>query len=119
MSIVPLVQTPHAPTESQLAVAYAVCRGITRSQARNFYYGFLVLPRRKRAALTAVYAFMRRCDDIADDPSLSARDRKQKLDAWVDAFHGAQAGLPTDEPILLALVDAQRSFCIPVELLDQ
>ena len=119
MSIVAQVPTPHPPTKSQLAVAYAVCRGITRSQARNFYYGFLVLPRRKRAALTAVYAFMRRCDDIADDPSLSARDRKQKLDAWVDAFHTAQAGLPTDEPILLALVDAQRSFRIPVELLDQ
>jgi 15-cis-phytoene synthase len=119
MSIGAQLETPHAPTESQLAVAYAVCRGITRSQARNFYYGFLVLPKPKRRALTAVYAFMRRCDDIADDPSLSAPDRKQKLDAWVDAFHAAQAGLPTDEPILLALVDAQRSFGIPVRLLDQ
>jgi phytoene synthase len=119
MSIGAQLQTPHPPTGSQLAVAYAVCRGITRSQARNFYYGFLVLPKPKRKALTAVYAFMRRCDDIADDPSLSARDRKQKLDAWVDAFHAAQAGLPTDEPILLALVDTQRTFGIPVGLLDQ
>ncbi|MBO0911981.1 MAG: phytoene/squalene synthase family protein [Acidobacteria bacterium] len=119
MSIVAQVPTPHAPTESQLAVAYAVCREITRSQAKNFHYGFLVLPKPKRRALTAVYAFMRRCDDIADDPSLSARDRKRKLDAWVDAFHAAQAGFPTDEPILLALVDTQRRFGIPIGLLDQ
>lgn len=108
-----------SPTESQLHVAYSVCRGITRSQAKNFYYGFLVLPRRKRQALSAVYAFMRRCDDIADDPSLSARDRRQKLDTWVDAFHAALAGHPTDDPILLALTDAQRRFAISVGLLDQ
>ena len=106
------------PTESQLAVAYSVCRGITRSQAKNFYYGFLVLPKRKRQALCAVYAFMRRCDDIADDPSFSARDRRQRLDAWVDAFHSAQAGFPTDDPVLLAVTDAQRRFHIPLGLLD-
>lgn len=106
------------PTESQLHMAYSVCRGITRERAKNFYYGFLVLPKIKRQALCAVYAFMRRCDDIADDPSLSARDRRQKLDTWVDAFHSAQSGLPTDDPILLALTDAQRRFHIPLGLLD-
>ena len=111
--------TPHLPTESQLHVAYSVCRGITRSQAKNFYYGFLVLPKRKRQALSAVYAFMRRCDDIADDPGFSPVERRQKLDAWVDSFHAAEAGLPTDDPILLALVDAQRRYSIPVGLLDQ
>jgi 15-cis-phytoene synthase len=119
MSTVAQAPSPYLPTESQLAVAYAVCRGITRTQAKNFYYGFLVLSKRKRQALSAVYAFMRRCDDIADDPALSARDRRQRLDTWVDAFHGAAAGLPSDDPILLALVDAQRRFAIPVGLLDQ
>jgi len=109
---------PFAPTPSQLAVAYSVCRGITRSRAKNFYYGFLVLPKRKRRALCAVYAFMRRCDDIADDPSLSVRDRRQRLDTWLNAFHAAQAGHPTDDPILLALTDAQRRYAIPAGLLD-
>jgi len=114
------VQSPpqFVPTESQLHVAYSVCRGITRSQAKNFYYGFLVLPKRKRRALCAVYAFMRRCDDIADDPSLSVRDRRQRLDTWLNAFHAAQAGHPTDDPILLALTDAQRRYAIPAGLLD-
>ncbi len=111
--------TPFAPTESQLAVAYSVCRSITRSAAKNFYYAFLVLPRAKRQALCAVYAFMRRCDDIADDESLSQYDRRQKLTAWLDAFHRTQSGHPTDEPVLLALTDAQRRYNIRVGLLDQ
>ena len=106
------------PTESQLHMAYSVCRGIARSQAKNFYYGFLVLPKRKRQALCAVYAFMRRCDDISDDPSLSASERRQRLDTWVDAFHAAQAGFATDDPVLIALTDAQRRFHIPLGLLD-
>jgi phytoene synthase len=108
-----------APTESQLAVAYSVCRSITRSSAKNFYYAFLVLPRAKRQALCAVYAFMRRCDDIADDESLSQYDRRQKLTAWLDALHRAQSGHPTDEPVLLALSDTQRRYNIRVGLLDQ
>ena len=108
----------YLPTESQLDMAYAVCRGIARSQAKNFYYGFLVLPKRKRQALCAVYAFMRRCDDISDDPQLQIDDRRLKLDAWVDAFHAAQAGFPTDDPVLIALTDAQRRFHIPLGLLD-
>src|SRR5437870_13858244 len=105
MSAALQMSQPFAPTPSQLAVAYSVCRGITRARAKNFYYGFLVLPKRKRLALCAVYAFMRRCDDIADDPSLPARDRRSKLDAWVDAFHVAQSGFPTDDAILLAVTD--------------
>jgi phytoene synthase len=111
--------TPFVPTESQLAVAYSVCRSITRSAAKNFYYAFLVLPRAKRQALCAVYAFRRRCDDIADDESLSQNDRRQKLTAWLDALHRAQSGQPSDEPILLALTDAQRRYHIRVGLLDQ
>jgi 15-cis-phytoene synthase len=106
------------PTESQLHMAYSVCRGIARSQAKDFYYGFLVLPKRKRQALCAVYAFMRRCDDISDDPSLPAGERRQRLETWVHSFHSAQAGFPTDDPVLIALTDAQRRFHIPLGLLD-
>jgi phytoene synthase len=113
------VIVPWTPAPRQLAMAYSVCRGITRTAAKNFYYAFLVLPRRKREALCAVYAFMRRCDDIADDSMLSLPDRRQKLDLWLDALHRAQQGQPTDDAILLALTDAQRRHQIPAGLLDE
>ena len=100
-------------------MAYSVCRGITRSVAKNFYYAFLVLPRHKREALCAVYSFMRRCDDIADDSNLPLEERRLKLEAWLDALHRAQQGEPTDDPILLALTDAQRRYQIPASLLDE
>ena len=108
-----------APTPSQLDVAYSVCRHIARSAAKNFYYGFVILPRRKRNALSAVYAFMRRCDDIADDNTLSPNDRRIKLEEWLDKVHRALASQPTDDPVLLALADAQRCYQIPLGLLDQ
>src|ERR1700736_3774349 len=110
---------PWTPAPPQLAMAYSVCRGITRSSAKNFYYAFLVLPRRKREALCAVYAFMRLCDDITDDSTLSLPERRRKLDTWLDALHNAQQSNPTDDPILLALIDAQRRYQIPAGLLDE
>jgi phytoene synthase len=113
------VMIPWTPAPAQLTMAYSVCRGITRTNAKNFYYAFLVLPKRKRQALCAVYAFMRRCDDIADDPNLSLEERRYKLDTWLDALHRVQQGEPTDDPILLALTDAQRRYTIPAGLLDE
>jgi len=108
-----------SPTESQLAMAYSVCRGIARASAKNFYYAFLVLPRRKREALCAEYAFMRRCDDLSDDASMPPWERRSRLETWLNAFHHALAGEPTDDPVLLALTDAQRRYQIPAELVDQ
>ena len=113
------VPTQWTPAPPQLVMAYSVCKGITRMAARNFYYAFLVLPRRKREALCAVYAFMRRCDDITDDPKLSVAARHQQLESWLEALHRAQQGKPTDDAILLALTDAQRRYAIPAGLLDE
>src|SRR5579863_551383 len=113
------VFVPWTPAPAQLTMAYSVCRGITRANARNFYYAFLVLPKRKRESICAVYAFMRRCDDIADDATLSLEERRLKLDAWLDSLHRVQQGQPSDDPMLLALTDAQRRFTIPAGLLDE
>ena len=114
-----IAAAPWSPTHAQLVLAYSVCKGITRTAAKNFYYAFLVLPKRKREALYAVYAFMRRCDDITDDATISFAERRQKLDTWLDALHLAQQGHPTDDAILLALTDAQRRFAVPAGLLDE
>ena len=111
--------SPFSPSPSQVAVAYSVCRHITRSSAKNFYYAFLVLPKRKRRALCAMYAFMRRCDDIADDATLPLAERRSRLADVLEALHRAQAAWPTDDAVLLAVTDAQRRFKISSDLLDQ
>lgn len=103
----------------QLRAAYGVCRHIARSAAKNFYYGFLVLPAPKRNALSAVYAFMRHADDISDDPSIQAEQRREKLDGWINALRRAVAGEPTDDPVLFALADSQKTYNIPIDLLEK
>jgi phytoene synthase len=105
--------------QNQLDHAYAICRGVTRTSAKNFFYAFLVLPKEKRNALCAVYAFMRHADDLSDDAALPVEERWNKLQDWREQFHLAMQGRPTDDPVLLALADAQRRFHIPLELFDQ
>ncbi len=109
---------PATLSESQLSTAYGVCRGIARSHAKNFYYAFLALPRPKRDALSAVYAFMRHCDDLSDDPGLLPEERLVRLQNWRGQMHAALTGAMSDEPVLLALADTVRAFRIPPELLD-
>ncbi len=119
-----LTQTGRAPSAPraaplQLRTAYGICRHITRKAARNFYYAFLVLPRRKRDALSAVYAFMRHADDISDDPQLTPDDKRLKLNAWLTALRRVVAGERTDDPVLMAIGDSQRRFKIPFDLLEK
>ncbi len=103
----------------QLRAAYSVCRHIARSAAKNFYYGFLVLPAHKRDALSAVYAFMRHADDLSDEPDLPLEQRRQKLEDWIDGLRRVVGGGKTDDPVLMALADSQKRFNIPIELLDK
>jgi 15-cis-phytoene synthase len=103
----------------QLAHAYAVCRGIARRAAKNFYFSFLVLPKEKRNAICAVYAFMRHADDITDDTSLPYDERRQKLAQWLQSAQQVFSGTISDDPVLYALADAQQRFRIPVDLFDQ
>ncbi len=103
----------------QLRAAYSVCRHIARSAAKNFYYGFLLLPSRKRNALSAVYAFMRHADDISDDPGIPAEQRREKLDEWMNALRRVIESERTDDPVLFAMADAQKQFKIPLEWMEK
>jgi phytoene synthase len=89
--------------------AYAeVCR-LTRREAKNFAYGIMVLPRAKRQAIAAIYAFARRVDDVADGdlPPDGKRAELEQLRAGLD-------GAPAD-PVFVALHDARERFGIPRE----
>ncbi len=105
--------------ELQLTTAYSVCRHIARSSAKNFYYGFMLLPARKRNALSAVYAFMRHADDLSDDPGMTLPERRLKLTEFIDSYRRSLESGRTDDPVFLALRDSQQRYSIPMELLEQ
>jgi phytoene synthase len=105
--------------DRELAAAYAISRRIARREARNFYYAFLALPRERRNAICAIYAFMRKADDLADDESVAPAVRRRRLDTWLASWHKAASGAPTIDPIFLAARDATERFEIPLRLLDE
>jgi 15-cis-phytoene synthase len=102
-----------------IAEAYAVCRSIAQREAKNFYYAFRVLPEHKRNAMCAVYAFMRRADDISDDESQPIPERRLTMQTWLESWRTARASGVTEDPIFLALNDTQRRFNIPDSLLEE
>jgi phytoene synthase len=62
---------------------------------------------------------MRHADDLSDDEKLPPADRRARLLAWLEDWHQVQSGSPTDDPVFLALADAQKKYRIPAERLDQ
>ena len=99
--------------------AYAVCRTIAQREAKNFYYSFRVLPEHKRNAMCAVYAFMRRADDISDDESLPIAERRAVMSRWLEAWREARRSGISDDPVFVALNDTQKRFSIPDTLLEE
>jgi phytoene synthase len=95
--------------------AYRHCTRLTRSAAKNFYYGIRLLPEEKRRALSAVYAFSRIADDAVDDRV--GDDAKRELQRVQDLLWRAAEGVPPDDPdpVAAALSDTIRTFRIPVE----
>jgi phytoene synthase len=102
-----------------IAEAYAVCRAIAQREAKNFYYAFRVLPEPKRNAMCAVYAFMRRADDIADDEAMPIAERRKVMAQWVESWRDARRSGISDDPVFVALNDTQKRFAIPDALLEE
>jgi phytoene synthase len=102
----------------ELIAAYAACRAIAKREAKNFYYSFRVLPQHKSDAMCAVYAFMRKADDLADDESLSLDARREAMAAWTAAWRASRVE-PSEDPIFLALNDTHQRFAISNDLLEQ
>jgi phytoene synthase len=110
-----------APVSPDVRAAYEHCEQITKAEARNFSYGIVLLPGDKRRALSAVYAFARRIDDIGDGDL----PRDDKLAALAEArgqVRELSDGAVPQDPVLLALADAAGRFAIPLpafgELID-
>ena len=105
--------------EPTLEAAYAVCLAIAKREAKNFYYAFVALPPPRCNAICAIYAFMRRADDISDDETVPRDERRRRIEEWLAAWHHASAGSATADPVFVAVRDAVIRFNIPLALLDE
>jgi phytoene synthase len=91
---------------------------VTRKSRSNFYYAFLALPRERREALYAVYAFCRTVDDIADLGTDAAAQRAG-LAAWRrDIARCYETGATPEHPIARQLAAAVRRFALPRAALE-
>ncbi len=109
----------------EVELAYRACEGITRREAANFYYGIRLLPREKREAMSAVYAFARRVDDIGDGDAeqpakLAALDAERAClaeiaDSAPSGLRALSAGCV--DPVAVALANARSRFDLPLEAL--
>jgi 15-cis-phytoene synthase len=98
---------------TSLAQSYAYCRTVARRQARNFYYSFLLLSKPQRDAMCAIYAFMRQCDDLSDEPGGTAQAAALALVQWRAELDAALDGRYGAHPCWPALHDAVRRYRIP------
>lgn len=99
----------------ELAQSYAYCQKLAHRAASNFYYCFYLLPREKRLAMCALYAYLRKTDDLCDSPAPLA-ERQASLQAWREEVTAALAG-ESRGPILPALADTAQRYNIPREYL--
>ncbi len=111
----PLVGSPSADC-LKLSQSYLFCEALARREAGNFYHAFRLLPRPQRRAMSALYAFMRVTDDVADEPG--ELERKQTaLKTWRRQLDEALAGQYT-HPLHAAFHHAVQTYGIPREYLE-
>ena len=97
-----------------LEASYAHCRKVARRRARNFYYSFVLLEKRQRDAMCALYAFNRQCDDLGDEPDrFEHASAKAALDDWRRQLEAALRGDCPDHAVWPAFHDAVKRYSIP------
>src|SRR5271170_2464413 len=100
------------PEVISVPASYEYCRNLARVAARNFYYGFRLLPSAKRDALCALYAFMREVDDISDEPGELAVKQRGLADRRAE-MDRALAGERLPSPVWPAFRDTLERYNIP------
>ena len=92
---------------------------ITRKSACNLTLGFVLLPKDRRDAMAALYAFCREVDDIADDESAPVETRRAGLAAWREDIRRACAGTEPEFPVNRELQPIIARFRLPFEHFDE
>ncbi|MYS18189.1 presqualene diphosphate synthase HpnD [Streptomyces sp. SID4982] len=101
--------------------AYRYCETVTGQQARNFAYGIRLLPTPERRAMSALYAFSRRVDDIGDGelPGDVKVDRLEDTRALLARIQAGAVEEDDTDPVAVALTHAAGAFPIPLGGLDE
>ena len=86
---------------------------LVRTAQSNFYYAFLFLPKSKREAIFAAYAFSRHTDDIVDEAE-NTDSATRRLDKWRSELLACYDGSPS-HPITINLQQTLQNFPIPKE----
>jgi len=94
-------------------------RAITRKSASNLALAFVLLPKPKRDAMSALYAFCREVDDVADDESTPVAQRRARLAAWRDDVRRAATGGRPEFPVNRELQPVIQRFRLPFDFLDE
>ena len=89
--------------------SYEYCRRVARTRAKNFYYSFLLLTAQQRKAMCAIYAFMRYCDDLSDEPGAT----RAAIEHWREDLEDALEGRFSGHPVWPAFHHTVRRFGIP------
>ena len=98
--------------EQALHVSYAECNRIARTARSSFYLAFFGLPRAKRNALCALYAFNRLVDNVSDEPG-DVESKRRGLARWRALLDEIAARKTSGHAILPALADAVSRYRIP------
>jgi squalene synthase HpnC len=99
-------------SDPRIRAAYAECRRLARRHYENFPVASHLVPRDKRDALAAIYAFARYADDVADEPGVEGR--LEKITAWREMLRECYSG-KVHHPVFLALRDAVQRFILSFE----
>ncbi|HYG24837.1 MAG TPA: presqualene diphosphate synthase HpnD [Verrucomicrobiae bacterium] len=94
-------------------------RNITQKSASNLALAFILLPRPKRDAMSALYAFCREVDDVADEESVPTETRRERLAAWRRDIHLACTGRRPEFLVNQEFQPVIRQFGLPFELFDE
>ena len=100
---------------TDLEAAYSACRRLARTHYENFPVASLLVPRDKRDALAAIYAFARAADDFADEPGVEGR--LEALAGWRHRLYQCVEG-ESDHPTFVALGDTIHKHRLSVSNLD-
>jgi 15-cis-phytoene synthase len=93
-------------------------RTITRKSASNLALAFVLLPKAKRDGMSALYAFCRQVDDIADNESAPVAQRREQLGAWRADLRRAFGAEPPQFPVNRELQPILHQYHLPFEHFD-